>query len=111
MELKKWSPKGLVEFYYEDKLDIERSLEDCERAAEESGEKLSEESRKKLRDELEKEKSDETALLLKLATHDEMQSVWKMLCKSSLRCQRIEYPYQDRDECERFMIAELVIYI
>lgn len=111
MEFKKWSPKGLVEFYYADRFDIDRSLEDCERAAEESGEKLSEQSRKELREALEKEKREETALLLKLATHDEMESVWRMLCKSSRRCQRITYPYRDRDDCEKFMIMELVVSI
>jgi hypothetical protein len=108
MELKKWSPKGLVEYYYAERLDIDGSLEGCKLHAKESGEKLSEEYLKKLREELEREKSDETALLLKLATHDEMESVWKELCKRSNRCKRIEYPYQDRDDCEKFMIMELI---
>jgi hypothetical protein len=86
-------------------------LEGCKLHAKQSGEKLSEEDLKELREELERDKNDETALLLKLATHDEMESVWKELCKRSNRCKRVEYPYQDRYQCESSMIMELVSYI
>jgi|GEM_PF-1502189 len=108
MKFKAWTPRALIDYYYAERVDIDGSLEGCERIAEKTGEKLTEKSRKELREQLEKEKREETALILKLGTHDEMQSVWKELCKRSKRCEQVKYPYRDDPEtCEQFMVLEL----
>lgn len=97
MKFKPWTPDALIDYYYSKRHYIDRSLE--------MNEPLSVEASK----DLEKQKNDETALILKLATHAEMEKVWKELCKRTKRCERSRYSYRDDPgECERFMIIELI---
>ena len=111
MVFKKWTPKGLIKYYYAERLCIDGTLRETERIAEERGEKLTEKSLKELREELETQKKDETALILKLGTDEEMCLVWRKLLKRSNRHERNKNLYQDRDECETIIIAELVTHI
>lgn len=106
MKFKPWTPTALVEYYHAGRLDIEGTL------AHEVYENLSVEAREKLRKNFEKEKNDQSALILKLATHDDMEAVWKILIKHTKRHEQNKYFRQsDPDECEQHMIIELIANI